>query len=60
MALDTREKRVSAISVARPWLRTIFPKETKDENWRGSVGNIYPVGETVLPPGVFFLALTIK
>ncbi len=41
MAIDTKEKRVGVLGVARPWMRNVFPVATPDEQWRISVGNGY-------------------
>ncbi len=41
MAIDTKEKRQSITSIARPWMRNTFPVATPDEQWRMSIGNTY-------------------
>ena len=48
MALDSKEKRVAVLGVARPWMRDVFPVATPDEEWRISVGNAY--GGNALSP----------
>ena len=48
MALDSKEKRIAVLGVARPWMRDVFPVATPDEEWRISVGNAY--GGNALSP----------
>ena len=49
MAIDSKEKRVAVLGVARPWMRDVFPVATPDEEWRISVGNAYG-GNALSPP----------
>jgi len=49
MAIDTREKRASVLSVGRPWSRTKEPG-TVDEAWRLASGMAY-AGNALSPPG---------
>ena len=48
MAIDTREKRASVLSVGRPWMNTKEPG-TVDQLWRHASGMSY--AGTVLSPG---------
>lgn len=57
MALDTQEKRMAAVGVARPWMRGKLPG-TNDVEWRAASGNGYgaylvSVVPTVPPPTEF-------
>ena len=47
MAIDTREKRMNAMGVGRPWHRS-HHTETIDEQWRIAAGNAY--GGNALSP----------
>lgn len=49
MALDSKEKRQSVLSIGRVWQRNTFPIATPDEQWRMSAGNCY--GGNALTPG---------
>ncbi len=48
MAIDSKEKRASALGVGRPWVRDKFPIATPDEEWRASSANSY--GGNALSP----------
>ncbi len=48
MAIDSKEKRQSIISVGRVWTRNTFPVATPDEQWRMDVGGAY--GGNALSP----------
>ncbi len=48
MAIDSKEKRMAVMGVARPWMRVVFPVATPDEEWRMSVGHTY--GGNALSP----------
>ena len=40
MALDSQEKRMAVLGVARPWMRSKLPG-ANDAEWRASSGNTY-------------------
>ncbi len=48
MALDTQAKRMNAVGVGRPWLRSKFPG-VKDQAWRVASGNAYGGNEIAAP-----------
>ena len=52
MSLDSKEKRVAVLGVARPWMRDVFPVTGKDREWRSAVGLSYPVANFQSPSGV--------
>lgn len=45
MALDSQQKRMAVTGVGRPWMRSVYPNILKDNTWRASVGNVYPVAD---------------
>lgn len=51
MAIDTQEKRMSAVGVGRPWARATFPTGTIDEEERIGIGNAYG-GNALTPAAV--------
>ncbi len=50
MALDTQQKRMSAASTMRPWIRAQFPSSPVTEIWRVSIGNAYGGNTFQQPP----------
>ena len=52
MALNSKEKRIAVLGVARHWMRDVFPVSGKDWEWRSSVGLSYPVDNCQSPSGV--------
>jgi len=48
MALDTQEKRMNMVGVARPYLRSKLPGD-KDQQWRVASGNAYGGNAVALP-----------
>jgi len=54
MALDTREKRMNAARVARPWMRAKHAVGATDQQSRIASGNGY--GGNALSPGTFQVA----
>ena len=50
MAIDTKEKRMAASGVGRPYLRGKLPVASPDEEWRIASGNAYG-GNALSPTG---------
>ena len=49
MAIDSQQKRMSALGHGRPFTRSVFPVAAKDAPWRLNVGLVYAGNE--LSPG---------
>lgn len=56
MALDTQEKRMAAVGVGRPWLRSKLPG-SNDQEWRIASGNAWggnAIASAAMIPGLEF------